>query len=114
MRKDKMLKIRDDVDLKELEKFGFKPKYDEYTGELHEYFCVNRDETSTDGFLGIGIKKEIKTKKIRIRHTFKRDKFGIPKVKENKVWIIDNYRYYCTDLDKLYDLIQARNSRKGR
>lgn len=26
-----MLKIKDDVDLKELEKFGFKPKYDEDT-----------------------------------------------------------------------------------
>ena len=102
-----MLKIKDDVDLKELEKFGFKPKYDEDTGELHEYFSVNKDETSADGFLGIGIKKEIKTKKLRIRHTFKRDKFGIPKVKENKVWTIDNYRYYCTDLDKLYDLIKA-------
>jgi hypothetical protein len=29
-----VLKIKDDVDLKELEKFGFKPKYDEDTGEL--------------------------------------------------------------------------------
>lgn len=33
-----MLKIKDDVDLKELEKFGFKPKYDEDTGELKEYY----------------------------------------------------------------------------
>jgi hypothetical protein len=74
---------------------------------LHEYFYVDRKETSADGFLGIGIKKEIKTKKLKLRHTFKRDKFGIPKVKEGKVWIIDNYRYYCTDLDKLYDLITA-------
>lgn len=32
-----MLKIRDDVDLKELEKFGFKPKY--YCGEkVYEKF----------------------------------------------------------------------------
>ena len=29
-----MLKIRDEIDLKELEKFGFKTKYDEDTGEL--------------------------------------------------------------------------------
>ena len=102
-----MLKIKDDVDLKELEKFGFKPKYDEDTGTLNEYFFVNKDETSCVGFLGIGIKKEIKSKKLKLRYTFKRDKFGVPKVRENKIWIIDNYRYYCTDLDKLYDLIQA-------
>lgn len=29
-----MLKIKDNVDLKELEKFGLKPKYDENTGEV--------------------------------------------------------------------------------
>ena len=29
-----MLKIKDDVNLKELEKFGFKPKYDEDTGKI--------------------------------------------------------------------------------
>lgn len=32
-----MLKIKDNVDLKELEKFGFKPKYDEDTGEIKQY-----------------------------------------------------------------------------
>ena len=32
-----MLKIKDGVDLKELEKLGFKPKYDEDTGELKVY-----------------------------------------------------------------------------
>ena len=29
-----MLKIKDSVDLKELEKFGLKPKYEEDTGEI--------------------------------------------------------------------------------
>ncbi len=29
-----MLKLKDNVDLKELEKFGFKPKYDENTGNI--------------------------------------------------------------------------------
>ena len=29
-----MLKIKDNVDLKELEKYGLKPKYDEDTGEI--------------------------------------------------------------------------------
>ena len=32
-----MLKIKDDVDLKELKKFGFKPKFDEDTGEVKCY-----------------------------------------------------------------------------
>ena len=31
-----MLKIKDNVDLKELEKFGFVPRYSEETGELVE------------------------------------------------------------------------------
>lgn len=34
-----MLKIRDDVDLKELEKFGFKPKYNEDNGKIYKYVC---------------------------------------------------------------------------
>lgn len=32
-----MLKIRDDVDLKELEKYGFKPKYNVDTGKIEKY-----------------------------------------------------------------------------
>ena len=32
-----MLKIKDDVDLKDLEKYGFKPKYDENTGKICAY-----------------------------------------------------------------------------
>lgn len=104
-----MLKIKDDVDLKELEKFGFKPKYDEDNGELNGYFFINRKETGLPRGWGIDIRKvEIKTRKLRIRHTFKRDKFGFPNVKENKIWTIDNYNnYYFTDFDKLYDLIKA-------
>lgn len=38
-----MLKIKDDVNLKELEKFGFKPKYDEDTGELVEMYRICGD-----------------------------------------------------------------------
>ena len=35
-----MLKIRDDVDLKELEKFGFKQEYNYRTGENDgNYYC---------------------------------------------------------------------------
>lgn len=32
-----MLKIKDNVDLKELEKFGFRAKYDEDTGKIYKY-----------------------------------------------------------------------------
>lgn len=106
-----MLKIRDDLDLKELEKFGFRPKYDEDTGELKGYFYVNNKEM---GLLpmrcGIDIKKEekpIKKKFLSIRYTFKRDKRGVPPVKKNKIWLVDNYNYQYTDFDILYDLIKA-------
>ena len=37
-----MLKIKDDVDLKELKKFGFKPKYDEDTGKINAYEKRNK------------------------------------------------------------------------
>ena len=30
------------IDLKDLEKFGFNPKYDENTGEIIEYYRMNR------------------------------------------------------------------------
>ena len=38
-----MLKIKDNVDLKELEKYGLKPKYDEDTGEIKGFIknCHN-------------------------------------------------------------------------
>lgn len=103
-----MLKIKDNVDLKELEKIGFKPKYDEDTGELNGYFFINRKETGLPRGWEINIRKvETKTRKLRIRHTFKRNEFGVPDIKENKIWIIDNYNYNFTDFDILYDLIQA-------
>lgn len=104
-----MLKINPEKDLKELEKFGFKPKYDEDTGELIEYFHTNNIETEMLRSCGINIKKEYKPikKKIRIRYAFKKDKRGVPLVQENKIWIVDNYKYFCTDLDTLYDLIKA-------
>ena len=37
-----MLKIKDNVDLKELEKFGFKPKYDEDTGKIKAYEKIKK------------------------------------------------------------------------
>lgn len=41
-----MLRIRKEADLKELEKFGFKPKYDENTGKLKKY--EKRDEQNNE------------------------------------------------------------------
>lgn len=32
-----MLKIKNNIDLNELEKFGFKPQYNQDTGELYQY-----------------------------------------------------------------------------
>ena len=48
---------------------------------------------------GIDIKKEdkpIKKKFLSIRYTFKKDKRGVPLVKENKIWLVDNCNYYYT------------------
>ena len=59
---------------------------------------------------GMDIKKEdkpIKKKFLSIRYTFKKDKRGVPLVKENKIWLVDNCNYYYTDFDILYDLIKA-------
>lgn len=46
-----MLKIKDNVDLEELEKFGFKPKYDENTGKIYKYvhkFVINEKASKID------------------------------------------------------------------
>lgn len=101
-----MLKVKDNVDIKELEKFGFKPKYSEDTGELVEYFYVNVDNF---GFTkGIKVKKKTqKPNRLRIRFTFKKNKLGVPLVKESKVWKVDAENYYDIDFDILFDLIQA-------
>ena len=87
-----MLKIKDNVDLKELEKFGFKPKYDENTGQI----CAYQKKCEKDvGGLLVNI-TEI-TSLIRIYRAFKG---------KNKIWRINKYNDYF-DIDTLYDLIQA-------
>lgn len=82
-----MLKIKDNVDLKELEKFGLKPKYNEDTGKITAY------EKIIDQWEGIIVKKAKETKKIRI-------------FKCGTVWEINKYNDYL-DIDTLYDLIKA-------
>lgn len=72
-----MLKIKDDVDLKELEKFGFELILKDST----EYYRKRIDASYDD----IYIKVQPISKKI----------------------LIDTVRTYISELDILYDLIQA-------
>lgn len=88
-----MLKIKDGIDLKELEKFGLKPKYSEDTGKIIAYEKI---EMKTD-FSGLFV--TIKETKSKIRF-FK----SLRKCKE--VWAINKYHDYF-DVDTLYDLIKA-------
>ena len=87
-----MLKIKDSVDLKELEKFGFKPKYNEDSGKV----CAYQKKCEKDvGGLLIAITET--TSLIRIYRFFKG---------RNIEWRINKYNDYF-DIDTLYDLIQA-------
>ena len=86
-----MLKIKDDVDLKELKKFGFKPKYDEDTGKINAYEKRNKEKE----YIGLMV-KEIETIKSKIR-VFRRT---------DKEWRINPYNDLF-DVDTLYDLIKA-------
>lgn len=85
-----MLKIKDNVDLKELEKFGFKPKYDEDTGKIKAYEKIKKEEE----YMGLSVTIETTKSKIKI---FRRT---------DKEWRINPYNEYF-DVDTLYDLIKA-------
>lgn len=100
-----MLKIKDEVNLKELEKFGFKPKYDEDTGELVEMYRI-------EGYYAGEREKRRKSTTI----TKEENRFGKRGFKN--YWNILSYKreirpfaYYLKldpeDFDILYDLIQA-------
>lgn len=95
-----MLKIRDDVDLKELEYFGFKPKYDEDTGELKEYYrdFLQEDEARTSGVWKETIKFYIEKKK-RLFKTYRCCTAGTWNVFERQF----GYKY----IDLIYDLIKV-------
>ena len=94
-----MLKIKDNVDLKELEKFGLKPKYDENTGEINGYSTIGKDDYYYKRILRISKKKK---KTLLFRQC-------------KEIYIIDedyfirNYRNSddTCDFDTLYDLIKA-------
>lgn len=82
-----MLKINPKKDIKELEKFGFKPKYDEDTGKIKAYEKVMKE------YMGLTVTIETTKTKIRI-------------FKQREEWKINPYNDYF-DLDTLYDLIIA-------
>ena len=87
-----MLKIKNNVDLKELERFGFKAKYDEDSGKV----CAYQKKCEKDvGGLLITITET--TSLIRIYRAF---------IGKNIEWRINKYNDYF-DIDTLYDLIQA-------
>ena len=81
------------VDLKELEEFGFKPKYDEDTGEIRAYEKRKKEKE----YIGLTVTMERTKSKIRIFKAFRKDKIE---------WKINPYTGYF-DIDTLYDLIQA-------
>lgn len=83
-----MLKIKDNVDLKELEKFGFEPRYSEFTGKIKSYAYVNE--------------------KIEVENRL------IPFHRDYNEYSEINREYYNSNIvDVLYDLIQARISSEG-
>ena len=95
-----MLKIKDDVDLKELEKFGLKPRYDEYTGEIIAFYSQS--------------KYDFKNAVERIlRFNKKENKFLIFHKGNN--FMLDDYAFIKSsfgrnnscDFDLLYDLIKV-------
>lgn len=97
-----MLKIKDGVDLKELEKFGFKPKYNEDTGKVYEYYRIIGDRKGTTIKYNDNFNGKYKYRNFWTIFTWNRQ--------------ITNHGYIKLsddDYEVLYDLIQARISRKG-
>lgn len=93
-----MLKIRDNVELKELEKFGLKPLYDcsPNTGKVFVRCIVSERYSGRYGHLSLSPKK----KGLHILSKF------ISNNNENTSWYRFNDDTYV-DIDLLYDLIKA-------
>lgn len=90
------LRIKDDVDLKELEKFGFKPKYDEDTGELKEYYkeyCEKIGDAMYSEKIGFYIKKKKRFFSTKLQCC-------------GYVWNIFSQRFGSEMMDLIYDLIK--------
>lgn len=88
-----MLKIRDDVDLKELEKYGFKPKYDEDTGKIYKYICEEK--------IGYQNKREVTLITV-MKDTYQRGQYDYV-----EYWKVI-FEEKCNEaVELLYDLIKA-------
>ena len=94
-----MLKIKDNVDLKELEKYGFNFKYDCDTGEITEIYKYTGSDL---GRYGLHFKKA----KPNIISMFFSRKYQCWIVDTNILWFHRNYDVYEFDFDILYDLIK--------
>lgn len=94
-----MLKIKDNVDLKELEKFGFVPKYSETTGELVEMRRTVQVRNRNYKHTGATVVKQVTKQPKNFWTIFKRS------------GRIEPYLYLLNletiDYEILYDLIQA-------
>ena len=87
-----MLKIKDNVDLKELEKFGLKLNY-EVNHDTGEVYVTDVYKLRDEGSLNYSIRFT------RVEHKTKI-------MKKSKIFYILNYIEY-THINILYDLIQA-------
>ena len=93
-----MLKIKDNVDLKELEKFGFEPYYNAYTGEICEYH------------LYAGLYKYVKITREERKKFFDKIMAKIFKNYPSEYYVLNFYDYIGLKAEKedlLYDLIKA-------
>ena len=96
-----MLKIKDDVDLKELEKFGFKPIYNKDTGKIEEYYRIRGDKKGTTISFDDNFNRKHEYRNFWTIFTWNKR--------------ISNHGYIKLtddDYEILYDLIQARISKK--
>lgn len=93
-----MLKIKDNIDLKQLEKFGLKPRYDcnPITGEVYINCIVSERYAGKYGHLSLRPKK-------KGLHLYKR------KISDNNEHV--SFYHFSdntyVDIDLLYDLIRA-------
>ena len=95
-----MLKIKDNVDLKELEKFGLKPHYkisDETTGKVSiDYYSSSKYECRW-GYMRLKPKKKYLCFRLPSKY-FENHIKATPLFIEDETYL---------DMDLLYDLIQA-------
>lgn len=87
------LKFNPEKNLKELEKFGFKPKYDENTGKIYKYVCEKE--------IGYQNKREVTLITV-MKDTYQRGQYDYV-----EYWKVI-FEEKCNEaVELLYDLIKA-------